>query len=447
MSSLINFFLFLCILISFINCIYIFPFEKINTANQNDKEETIIDDLTNNTVRVKIKVGTPPQDLLLHVSTESVNTYIIAEDATIFENEEKYKVFNSSKSQTYNFVNDGEVFNEGYIEGNSINETIVLDNKKHENFHLLEGKMFYPGFGLSGDGGVFGIGIKKEYSLYSQSFSIVEQLKKLKAFESYDTFIHYTGKGKGIIGIGETLKNYDNNFKDIKYIERKFPKEQEVMIGFDIKEITYNNNIINVGITQSKLSLDRNIIQANEKLKNILDKDVFGELLQKGLCINITKRDKEFSKIMYYHCKKGSIDKQKLYSLKFKIYEFESVFEINLKDLLIDFGERTYFLMSFLVDEPKAKKSTIILGEPFISKYSFSFNRETQLVELYDTSKKISPEKNSKNMTIPIIIICVAIIIIAILSFFLYKMWKNFPKRKRANELDDDLFDYSTKNK
>ena len=51
-------------------------------------------------------------------------------------------------------------------------------------------------------------------------------------------------------------------------------------------------------------------------------------------------------------------------------------------------------------------------------------------------------DNNNKNLIIFIIIIIGLVIIIGVLTYILIKNFKKFTKRKRANELMDDNYDY-----
>ena len=88
------------------------------------------------------------------------------------------------------------------------------------------------------------------------------------------------------------------------------------------------------------------------------------------------------------------------------------------------------------------------LGKPFFKKYQMMFDYDNKKIGFYT---KILNDNNSgngspsNNLIIYILVIIGLIIIIAGLVFIIIKNYKKFTKRKRANELMDDNYDYESK--
>ena len=81
---------------------------------------------------------------------------------------------------------------------------------------------------------------------------------------------------------------------------------------------------------------------------------------------------------------------------------------------------------------------TWFLGEPFLKKYTFSFNQENKLMGFY---KNIIV---NNNYSYTWVLITILILICLFLTFLLVKNVINKPRKLRANELEDN-YDYISK--
>jgi len=94
-------------------------------------------------------------------------------------------------------------------------------------------------------------------------------------------------------------------------------------------------------------------------------------------------------------------------------------------------------------------------GKPFFKKYQMVFDYNNKQIGFYSKilnengsdkpSDDKKDEKDNQNIIIYIIIIIGLVIIIGGLIYIIIKLYKKYVKRKRANELMDDNYDYTTK--
>ena len=56
--------------------------------------EDILLQLSNNSCRVSVSIGTPQQELYLHLSTDRSYSYVVGEDALMYDDDTKYKKWN-----------------------------------------------------------------------------------------------------------------------------------------------------------------------------------------------------------------------------------------------------------------------------------------------------------------------------------------------------------------
>ena len=127
---------------------------------------------------------------------------------------------------------------------------------------------------------------------------------------------------------------------------------------------------------------------------------------------------------------------------------FEYNFELTYADLFTKINNKYYFLVIF---KEKSEKNTWIFGQPFYKKYQFTINLDQNWVGFYNPNKeKIIPQKQesstsgmSKTSKVLLIVGLVILFIgISVGMFFLGRKLKNDRKR-RANELTDDNYEYS----
>ena len=85
-----------------------------------------------------------------------------------------------------------------------------------------------------------------------------------------------------------------------------------------------------------------------------------------------------------------------------------------------------------------------LLGKPFFKQYYMIFDYDNKQIGLYTKIFADTDNINSFNniILIYIIIIVFLLIIIIGLTFALIKCYTNLPRKKRANELLDDNYEY-----
>ena len=152
-------------------------------------------------------------------------------------------------------------------------------------------------------------------------------------------------------------------------------------------------------------------------------------------------------------------------NLVFNSKSFEYDFELTNKDLFEQIYSKDYFLIIFpkAIKDPK-NKDIWYLGEPFYKKYPFTINLDAKTIGFYldkkDIYKKINDTKSEikkdntgenkiimkdNNSKVKSILIKIAEVIIVILLIFLayyigIKVKEG--RKKRANELNDDSYEY-----
>ena len=256
---------------------------------------------------------------------------------------------------------------------------------------------------------------------------------------------------KGNLIFGDELFNYKNT----KYFESQYIgsySSQNHQIYFNEAKMILNSDNTNINISQGTNSIfDYNLgfIIGLDNYKKIIDLYFFDDLLNKKICSydNVRFNNTNF---IVYSCNEGNFESKikSFPKLIFVSKNFEYNFELTYADLFTKINNKYYFLVIF---KEKSEKNTWIFGQPFYKKYQFTINLDQNWVGFYNPNKeKIIPQKQesstsgmSKTSKVLLIVGLVILFIgISVGMFFLGRKLKNDRKR-RANELTDDNYEYS----
>ena len=318
--------------------------------------------------------------------------------------------------------------------------------------------------------------------------NLIFQLKKKNYINKYMWTLKYQTEEDGIIVLGTEPHFYQpNSYLMSQYCKMKAIQNQspETAWSFKMDEVrTYDKNSNKILLSQNKVDffIDRGLIIGTDEYKKIIDELIFNDLINLKICFCETNKFHDEEKgtnneYYIYYCNKNyfmgnkyTIDKtyyNTFPSLEFYSKETQMTFSLNKDHLFHEKYDRAYFLVVF--KKSKTENNIWKLGEPFFSHYQFTFDQEQKTVGFYNLNLERIPnseyldklkkqkkkndeensENNNKNRSIFIIIIVIVILLIALsigIAFFLGKKF-NGNRKKRANELNDDDFDYSSQNK
>ena len=321
--------------------------------------------------------------------------------------------------------------------------------------------------------------------------NFIYDLKTLQLISKRIFNIKYYNKFEGEFIIGDNLAKYPKaKVNENDYISKYFYSEflfsyNSIMMKNSQNKIDYVN-ITDDKITQKALiNLNNGFIIGTEDFKNYIHKTYFKFLVEKGICDvdlvkynNITK-EKLGNEFYLYHCnymkltgqynqRHGGINYFKEFpNLIIRSIYFEYDFELTNQELFEQIYSRYYFLIIFRKNYPKNEKNTWYLGEPFYKKYPFTIDFDANTLGFYlnkndkkenkETINSDEDENNikenidnnnndiSNNSKIKKIFIKIGEIIIGIILLILayyIGMKVKEGRKKRANELKDDYYEY-----
>lgn len=148
---------------------------------------------------------------------------------------------------------------------------------------------------------------------------------------------------------------------------------------------------------------------------------------------------------MFFYCKNEKEIKEELNRLilpiKFQSNELNYIFKINSNDILKESGDYIFIKILF-----QQYGGNWILGKPFLFKYKFMLNPELKEIGFYSSNNKNKKSNQNNSKWKLILIIFILCIIFAILGVILGKKIYGLKRKKRANEMADDDYEYFSEN-
>ena len=416
------------------------PFTKIVPDLSNQSPEDILrKGLHENRIITEIKVGTEPQKIPMLIDLFYYDFYIAGKTK---ENEKSPSIiFDQSNSKTFyqkeKFAEfGGRGFNIGYKASD-----VFLNSNDNQNYNLSFILAMDPDEGVSG---MIGLKINSQEDEEIIEYNFIKQLKKANAIKNYYFTIKYTDDTHGNLIIGDLPENYDNKFhgvefKDTYVINPNDPSSWNMEIDSIYTKFGNNEDKTDLGKASIFFRLNLGITFGTQEYLEELKKSFMAEQIKNGICF-----EQKTSYYYTYYCKK-SVNFSKMKNLYFYNKELDYNFEFTYKDLFYynELDNNYYFLIEFEISQNKRW----LIGEFFFKKYQLIFNQEKRKIGIYngklDSTKNENQNWLSSNKWYIVLIIFLVILLIAI-SILTYFYIKSISKRKKkANELDDDDYEYT----
>ena len=423
----------------------IIPFSTIKDNITTEYPSTFVNNYFSNKIETAIKIGTPYQKVSLRlktlVSPISVNSVQMGTYYVIR--------FNESESSSYIPLTDKSQYYGGYdFERAKKSKEIIYinDNLILNNFTFLLGteSQLYN----NKEVGVLGLNIP-EFDWRIEDVGFIKQLKQRDLIQKYTFFIKYNENDEdGQLIIGSFPHEIDSKKYNIKNYDDFNAEIVSSTMGLRARESYYGETLMDCEF-KVELAVEDNFIRGTETIKKKLLENFFEEKITRKICDSSTTYINSESVLFYYCTKKLNLSDFK--NITLFIADSELKIELNYKDLFYEYQDNYYFLMYF----PKENYSYLYfrLGKILFQKHILVFNHDNKKIGYYKQENKENKkneegeedEDESKVFSgdfIQWMIIIILVIVVGILSFFIFycKPWKN--RAKRANELQDDNFCY-----
>ena len=264
-----------------------------------------------------------------------------------------------------------------------------------------------------------------------------DQLKENNLVSHKSWYLDFNSDKKGKLVIGALPHEIDNNtfpedskqsfisnyIYTMEFDEIYFGKIDE----YDKRKTTEKKNIL--------FSLSRRVMECTQDFWNYINK-FFED--KKDIC-----KPCDISNYEYYYCYKDKFNMQEMDNVNFYIKEKEFTFVFEPKNLFYEKDNKLYYL---IIHKKELNEETFRwnIGTLFFEKYTIAFNKENKEKIVY--MKKSKPEENDETpkSTYIIIIVVLSVFLVASIAIFIFYLIKIKPRKKKANELDED-FDYQPK--
>ena len=452
----------------------VFKLEKENYLFINDKTPSgIMKSIFHADLYTYIEIGTPSQKVPVFLKMSGYDYYITSSNTTVSKELDERKNFNilynisnelltsknsfsyydenSSSSNYLNSISLAHYSLKGYCEEYHYNETIKLytdydckENIKKELKSIPINIVRLTNENLSGQ-----IGLLLPDKVYHSEDTFFSLLKKNNMIENYYFGFVFDKNIKLILGNDfqnilndkieyKTTNIYDNGKHQVYYWKIEFDK-----ITIANKEYGINNTI-------SEIIYDMDTLIGPYQFEVLLNELIFNKSISDGNCFkdSIYQKIHRQNTLYFYYCKKSM--QQTLYSilpsLNFLSRNLNETFILSKDELFETIDDYIYLKILFYPKQEIAVFGDNIywtLGGIFTKKYQFIFNQDSKTVGYF---KKINENTQEKGNAFIIIIEILGIILLLLLIAFVgYKLYTAVlnKRKKKANELVDDNYDYS----
>lgn len=372
-----------------------------------------------NNILVEMEIGNPKVNINLII--DFLGRFIYIPDHTIGG-------IYSNKSKTYNFVEKCLIpfsyhhfyFNFYYAKENFYNKNNTFESF---NFNFL----YESSNNGTMENGILGF----EKPTFNDSKNFKYLLKESNFIDQYIYKIKFLNENSGEIYIGSNSSEISDNFISIpiEYIYNI------MYLKFD--KIIYDNITEN----EPQIIIDYNLrgISVNKNYYNYIYELFFSSLINNKKC-DLNYNNNTDNKYIYFVCDKD-IDIKNFKSLNIIIKKMNYSFVLNNSDLFQDYQNKKYCLIFHDLMYPLKWR----FGQVFFQKYEFSINEDSKNAFYYIINNQTKDNtKDNKDYFFKILLIIFFLIII-ILTIIIIYMIKNKPRKRRANELEDDNYEYKSK--
>ena len=454
----------------------------ISPYSPNSPKDIIYNEQCNSFI-TELEIGTPPQKIPFLV-TMKTDDFVISSINPMKKNASDYYLSKDLYDLSPNFFKKYNFFNEN--KSNTFSSKICEDRRKkyhkydddwpiaeetcssYDTFHFyknidmkskIEEKNMYFDLVRSIKDNITGVIGLSIYEKNKKESNFLFLLKKNNISENYYWFFDFDSpkNEKGKLIIGSTLdKIYVNQYEN-KVLEHLKGGSGNLYWNVKFNKVFINNSTEKIYFDEnSEFNYDTNIIGADYKYKNYF-KLLIEDLYNEGKCFNDTFNGcRDFyrngvGEWIFVYCKNEKEVKEKLNRLilpiKFYSSELNYTFEITNDDILKENGEYIFIKILF-----QRYGGNWFLGKPFTLKYKFMFNPDIKEIGFYSTDINIEKNDNNekdsnfKKIFISILVIIGLCIICVIVGVILGKKLYGLKRKKRANEMADDNYEYFSEN-
>lgn len=451
-------FFFFLIFIKICLCTIVFPFKtayvnKNGDIDQNSKDYNyfhFMNDYFETLLYYDLEIGSPPQKVKVIITyddcgfkiglakkcimEEEYLSYYYKNDSSDFEYSDRYK---------YNIYE----FDDGHSAVDSMQLYTDINLKNYKKFQKMD---FYLGTDTREP--ICGlVGLKLDsYGVHCPNISIINNFKLNNMIDNYKWTIKYNSNDEGLIIFGAHYEEVINNYNEANLYPIHLRMLSHAPWCFDVDLLTVfgdKNRTYEDRDMWAEINSDYTFLIGNSFYEDYVEKNYFKDYIDKGICYKNEWSYSKYYKYNIFECDKdkfGKEDIKKFPSLSFLKREpgVEIIFENN--ELFTETKYKYFYNVIFRQN----RGAYWVFGKLFFKKYPTIFISDQKIIELYKESYNPESNNNESNTKVYLISIGIVIILVCITAVLFYLLGKNLNKirKKKANELNDDEYDYISKN-
>jgi hypothetical protein len=472
------------------NTNYFLPLKTINIySNESAIKQDYLSKIYSSYLYTNFIIGSNDEEIKALINMSQVGFFI-------YENAYNY----NSSSSFEKDLKSKNFYKRDYEEGYLANDTLCLLPYSNEkdlnkinikkcnyfkkvNFSLLKSTQKNIENNLYENYGIIGLQQNEQVDEYTMPL-FIKTLKNTDMINSHTFSFHFlnntkSGENEGYILLGDEEFDEDNGKLKRTISQSKYGQVywnlifSEVIVGINNSfDTSYDNQLKNFETKDAQIIGDLPYIIGIKEYKNYINYNFFQDLLLQNICeLKNVYIDEDYST---YVCNSKSdlfIEKynNKFPKLYFRHHELNKTFILDQYDLfsynIINKSDPNIYFLVFFSNKnepyhnPEFPGGTIIkrwkLGIPFLKKYKLYFNADNRIITYYEkfnidyntndnnNKEKDSKKSNTRSTLIKIIIIGGLFIIVFVLGILFHKNIIKLPRRKKANELDDE-YEYTS---
>ncbi len=388
-----------------------YPFKKKKNSKKSD-----LYNLIENNLEIILEIGTPPQKMNLRLQSRLYQFFIISSQI-----KSDIIKFNEKNSSTFKKLLESEmrVIASGMKKGNLIEESLKINNNQINNISLILATEIE-----NIESGALGLRLIKDPEKYIGT-SFIYQIKKLCNLDNYGFFLNFFDDDNGEIIIGTYPHLINKTYNEKNFIYKYTGMEKNTLFWIiDFEYLRYDNEIIKNTINfKGFIDVEFGLISAPYNMQFYFKENY----------LNIKSCHSELTNNYYIYICDLNYQIENLKNIAFQMKGINYSFNFTSQELFIKNNNKYVFSIVFINNE---EIKYWIMGEKFLRKYKLIFDLDKKIIGFYTHSKE------SSSFYIIIILLVIFIVITMLLLLYIFFRLKK-PRKIRANELEDDNYDYT----
>ena len=449
--------------------------KKYNFDNISGKDFL---EFSTNKLTTSISVGTPYKTLVLYL-TMDYKLFFIGKGYCEKNSLSFYEPFNSKSFTNKSFHpslfddlrdmtkgNDKiSLYNDYNLKTNiTLNDVLLYYGKKADNYNINSDN------NLDKVCGIMGFKLHSQEDSYYNKFRNFYYILKtnnitnytfwaIEFFNEEEKDINNNYDGYLILGAGDI--NYLKGTKNIDVDEIHYSYSShlsssiEWMINFNLiyySSLEFNNVRMNPDLSKVEFNFDIDYYFSTKEYFESIKNNFFDKYISKGIC-KINKLKEFYLRYNFIICDMSFKNELIFFPNLNMFSDFLNYnFQLTYKELFKEVNNQIIFLMFYNPWTPK----NFLFGKKFLEKYHFIFRYDQKIIGFlnynkttYDKNTKDKRKEIIENKTrlyLIIIVFLLSLFIIIIIGIVISRKRLDKKRKKRANELDDEYYEYDYKN-